>query len=300
MSDVIKIRARTPFSSLVAGTARALGIYLAVAGTAFLIFVSAYPLGLVGAYPTPPAAAIEGPLGFDEEVGDVEDLYRRPDEPMQRYLARLTKTVAGGMVHYWTESDSWAATDTPYTRISAFDNYLLWMLSFHPEYQQNLQNYEFVTPRKALDRGYGFCSQVSKIVYSVLADQGIDATIYTAPSHTVVQSNGYVLDADYGVFVPHSLAEIRQDPSIIDSYYGQFGSMLNLVKDAYAQPWQPLGTAEGFKDVRAYEAKFEHLKWVPPLMLLVLGMLLFGGGTLLRRREKKVASVSRPISGALS
>lgn len=300
MTDTINIRARTPFSSLLAGPARSLGIVLAAVGVVFLIFVSAYPLGLVSAYPAPPAAAIEGPLGLEQQVGDVEDLYRRPDEPMQSYLARLTKTVAGGMVHYWTEKDSWAATDTRYTGISAFDNYLLWMLSFRPEYQQNLQNYEFVTPRKALDRGYGFCSQVSKVVYSVLADQGIDATIYATRSHTVVQSNGYILDPDFGVFVPHSLAEIQQDPSIILPYYARFGSMLDLVKDAYAQSWQPLGTAEGFSDVRAYEEKFERLKWAPPFMLLALGMLLVAGSRLLGRRAKNPRPLSPPISGAPS
>ncbi|MDX8455992.1 hypothetical protein RFM98_24985 [Mesorhizobium sp. VK9D] len=298
MSDAIKIRYRTPRPGLISGLARSLGILLAGIGTAFLFFVSAYPLGLVSAYPAPPAAATEGPLGFGQDIGNIQDLYRGPDEPMQAYLDRLTKAVAGGMVHYWTEGDSWAATDTRYTRISVFDNYLLWMLSFRPEYRENLQNYEFATPRKALDRGYGFCSQVSKIVYSILADQGIEATIYAAPAHTVVQSNGYVLDPDYGVFVPQSLAEIQQDPSIIDSYYAQFGTMLPLLKEAYAQSWQPLGTPEGYNGLRAYEAKFERLKWAPPLMLLAVGMLLVTGGMVLRLREDKAQSVPPPISGA--
>lgn len=265
---------------------RILGVLSAGVGTAFLFFVSAYPLGLVSAYPAPPASAIEGPLGFAQKVGSVEDLYRRQSEPMQAYLERLTTAVAGGMVHYWTEGDRWAAADVPYTRIGAFDNYLLWMLSFRPEYRENLRNYEFVTPRKALDRGYGFCSQVSKIVYSVLADQGIEATIYSAPEHTVVESNGNILDSDYGVFVPHSLEDVQQDPSIIDTYYAQFGPMLPLLRRAYGQAWQPLGTAKDFNDVRAYEAKFERLKWVPPLALLAAGVLLAAIGMVLRHHER--------------
>ncbi|TPI35059.1 hypothetical protein FJW08_00690 [Mesorhizobium sp. B3-2-1] len=286
MSDAIKIRDRRQWLSLIAALLRILGVFSAGVGTAFLFFVSAYPLGLVSAYPAPPASAIEGPLGFAQKVGSVEDLYRRQSEPMQAYLERLTTAVAGGMVHYWTEGDRWAAADVPYTRIGAFDNYLLWMLSFRPEYRENLQNYEFVTPRKALDRGYGFCSQVSKIVYSVLADQGIEATIYSAPEHTVVESNGNILDSDYGVFVPHSLEDVQQDPSIIDTYYAQFGPMLPLLRRAYGQAWQPLGTAEDFNDVRAYEAKFECLKWVPPLALLAIGVLLAAIGMVLRHRER--------------
>ncbi|MDX8502176.1 hypothetical protein RFM99_27650 [Mesorhizobium sp. VK4C] len=293
MNDAIEIRDRKPRLTLIAALTRSLGLFSAGAGTAFLFFVSAYPLGLISAYPAPPAAATDGPLGFEQKVGDVGDLYRGPDEPMQAYLDRLTKAVAGGMVHYWTEGDRWTTADTRYTRIGVFDNYLLWTLSFRPEYRENLQNYEFVTPRKALDRGYGFCSQVSKIVYSVLADQGIEAAIYSAPEHTVVESNGNILDSDYGVFIPHSLAEIQQDPSIIDSYYAQFGSMLPLLRQAYGESWQPLGTAEGFNEVRAYEAKFERLKWVPPLMLLALGILLAAGGTLLQRREESARLASR-------
>lgn len=285
MNDVMEIRDRRLPLNLFAALLRSAGLFLTGVGTAFLLFVSAYPLGLVSAYPAPPAEAIEGPLGFEQGVGDVEDLYRGAGEPMAAYLDRLTKAVAGGVVHYWTEGDSWTTADTRYTRISVFDNYLLWMLSFQSQYQDSLQNYEFVTPRKALDRGYGFCSQVSKIVYSILVDQGIDATIYSVPAHTVVESNGNVLDSDYGVFVPHSLIEIQQDPSIIDSYYAQFGSMLPLLKKAYGQSWQQLGTADDFNNVRAYEAKFEQWKWAPPIMLLATGVFLAAAGMVLQRRE---------------
>ncbi|TGP22977.1 MULTISPECIES: hypothetical protein [unclassified Mesorhizobium] len=253
-----------------------LGLWLVGAGAAFLLFVAAYPLGLVSAYPAPPMTAIEGPLGFAQKIGDLEDLYRDPNEPMQIYLDRLTKAVAGGMVHYWTEGDSWAATDARYTRISAFDNYLIWILGLVPEYREGFQNYEFLTPRKALDRGYGFCSQVSKIVYSILTEQGIDATIYSAEQHTIVEANGNVLDSDYGVFIPYSLAAVEKYPSLIDSYYADYGSALPLLHKAYSQPWHPLGTTEGFRNVLAYEAMFERLKWLPPFMLLAIGLLSVG------------------------
>ncbi|TIS14119.1 MAG: hypothetical protein E5X07_37825 [Mesorhizobium sp.] len=72
---------------------------------------------------------------------------------------------------------------------------------------------------------------------------------------------------------------------MIDPYYAQFGSMLPLLHKAYGQPWQPLGTSQGFKDVRDYEAKFERLKWFPPLMLMATGILFVAFGALLRRRE---------------
>ena len=151
-------------SSIPARLLQSFGFFLVGIGAAFLLFVAAYPLGLISAYPVPPTAAIEGPLGFERKIEDLDVLYRAPDEPMQDYLRRLTTTVAGGMVHYWTEGDSWAPTDTIYTQVSIFDNYLLWILSFLPQYRKNFRNYEFVEPQKALDRGYGFRFQVSKIV----------------------------------------------------------------------------------------------------------------------------------------
>ena len=137
-------------SSIPARLLQSFGFFLVGIGAAFLLFVAAYPLGLISAYPVPPTAAIEGPLGFERKIEDLDVLYRAPDEPMQDYLRRLTTTVAGGMVHYWTEGDSWAPTDTIYTQVGIFDNYLLWILSFLPQYRKNFQNYEFVEPQKAL------------------------------------------------------------------------------------------------------------------------------------------------------
>ncbi|MER9457485.1 MULTISPECIES: hypothetical protein [unclassified Mesorhizobium] len=300
MNDAFEIRYQKLRPSLTAALLCSFGFFSAGVGAAFLLFVSAYPLGLISAYPAPPAEATEGPLGFQQKVVDVDDLYRATDEPMQAYLERLTKAVAGGMVHYWTVGDSWAATDTSYTRISVFDNYLLWMLSFRPQYRETLQNYEFVTPRKGLARGYGFCSQVSKIVYSILADQGIEATIYSVPQHTVVVSNGNILDSDYGVFVPRSLEDVQREPSIIDTYYAQFAPMLPLLKTAYGGAWQPAGTIEDLDGVRAYEAKFERLKWAPPLALLATGMVLATFGMMLRHREGRSPSAARQAGADLA
>ncbi|RUW28058.1 hypothetical protein EN858_01070 [Mesorhizobium sp. M4B.F.Ca.ET.215.01.1.1] len=259
---------------------QSLGLCLIGLGTVFLLFVAAYPLGLVQAYPTPPVEAIEGPLGFEKKIGDLNGLYRGPNEPRQVYLERLTKAVAGGVVHYWTEGDRWTDTDARYTKISVFDNYVIWLLGWLPAYHDSFQNYEFLTPRKALDRGYGFCSQVSKIVYSILTEQGIPATIYSAEQHTIVEVDGNVLDSDYGVLVPYPLALVEKDPSIVDSYYSDYEDMLPLLHGAYGQPWHRLGTPEGFQSARSYETILERLKWLPPVILLLIGVLLATGGLL--------------------
>jgi len=281
--------------SALSTAAKWLGLAAIGAGTALLLFVAAYPLGLVRAYPAPPPAMVDGPLGLDHRIADLRTLYRRDSEPMAPYLERLTKTTAAGMVHYWTAGESWTDADTPYTRISAYDNYLLWLQILLPGHRSDLQNYEFMTPVMILGRGYGFCSQVSKLLYSILRDQGIDSVIYSNPFHTVVEAEGYVLDADYGVFVPHSLVWLRQDPKRIASYYAEYAAYPDWIpslQHAYAAPWHVLGTAQGYASLRAYEARFQRLKWMPPLLGIAGGLMLLACSALLRQRARSAVPVA--------
>jgi len=254
-------------------------------GAALLVLLAAAPLGLLRAYPSPPEEAIDGPLGLDRKITDLRSLDRNAGEPMEAYLRRLTTSVAAGMVHYWSRGDTWSEADSPYTEISIYDNYLLWLQMLLLKDRQHFRNYEFMTPAKAIDRGYGFCSQVSKTIYSILRDQHIDSVIYSNPAHTVVEADGNILDADYGVFIPHSIAWVQQTPAAIDTYYADYGLMIPLIRQAYAQPWHLLGTAAEFDNVRKYEARFERLKWLPPLFAIILGLAAVAVAARLRRRE---------------
>lgn len=129
-------------------------------GIVFLAFVAASPLGIVRAYPLPPKAAINGPLGTTRPITNVASLYRRADEPEAAYLECLTHDVADGITHYWTKGDTWTPSDSRYTGISPWDNYLLWLQGFLPRYA-NLRNYEFAIPSKAIRRGYEFFARGS-------------------------------------------------------------------------------------------------------------------------------------------
>src|SRR5215469_14883370 len=63
--------------SALSTAAKWLGLAAIGAGTALLLFVAAYPLGLVRAYPAPPPAMVDGPLGLDHRIADLRTLYRR-------------------------------------------------------------------------------------------------------------------------------------------------------------------------------------------------------------------------------
>lgn len=271
------------------------GVGATAFGVMLLLFVAAYPLGLVRAYPAPPSFAVDGRLGLQKRITDPKSLDRGPGEDLTGYLSRLTESVAVGMTHYWTGGDAWSEADIPYTAISVYDNYLLWLQGLLPAYRDNLRNYEFLTPAKAIARGYGFCSQVSKLVYSILREQGIDSQILSNPLHTVVEADGSVLDPDYGVFIPHSMAWIRAHPAALDGYYAAFPMDLASLRQAYAQEWHPLGSAAAFDQVRRYEARFDRLKWLPPAAITLFGVsLLLLGAWLGRWRRSSILPGPRP------
>lgn len=140
-------------------------------------------------------------------------------------------------------------------------------------------NYEFVSPKIAWRRDYGFCSQVSKIVYSILRDQGYDATIMQHANQVVVEADGNVLDADYGVFIPHSLKYIQSRPETLDVYYGQdFASALPQLRSIYAAGWTESADKKAFDYMRAFEASARNWEWAPMLLALWLSLAVLDAG----------------------
>jgi hypothetical protein len=254
-------------------TLRNIAIGLVASGSVSLALIAANPLGLVRAYPMPPEEFVKGPFGVTEPIKSVESLYRRPSEPEATYFERLTKTVAAGIVHYWSAADTWAPADEPYTRVSPWDNYLLWLHPLLPAYE-HFRAYEFITPEHAIRRGYGFCSQVSRIVYSVLADQGIKSEVLSNPQHVIVEANGQILDADYGIYIPHSTAWMQAHPDMVKSYYRDFDGMAPLLTDIYKSGWEEGGPESLFAYMRRYEQRMDMLKWVPPFTMLAAGLAL--------------------------
>src|SRR5258708_25153448 len=76
-------------------------------GAALLVLLTASPLGLLRAYPAPPEAAVDDPLGLDRKITDLQSLDRNAGEPMEAYLRRLPTSLAGGLRHYVSMCDTW-------------------------------------------------------------------------------------------------------------------------------------------------------------------------------------------------
>lgn len=154
-----------------------------------------------------------------------KSIRRRAGEAAEEFADRLTQVVSDATAHSWGEG-----VRTRFNlRVPFWENYILWLAGeISPRYRM----YTFADPRKALERGVGLCSQVSLILVSLLREEGIDARIVQLDGHTlataqVVPGKWHMLDADYGVVIPHSLAEIEKDPEMTRPYYSAAMARLN-------------------------------------------------------------------------
>jgi len=259
-----------------------------IVGILFLAFVSANPLGLVSAYPPlPDWASNDRPWGPIKPIQKVKNQYKKQEETQTEYYARLANRLFTGLGRFWSvDIAGWQPSDAAYTRVSPWDNYLLWAYSYLPGHE-HFSQYEFAIPEKVINRGYGYCSQVARMVYYILRDQGMEATILSHPNHVLVRVKEGLIDANYGVFVPHSTEELKNNPALIDQYYTRIPDELDAVHKIFQGEWTiPDNHDELFAYMYRLEMAARIGKWVPPVLLIVLGLSLLVAGCFEIRNDK--------------
>lgn len=219
----------------------------------------------------PPYVAAQGKqvISLDEfrEVAESDTTDRAA------YVTRLTMTLHAGMVH--SDADYPDALHHFEYTIPAQENYLLWLYQFRGD---KFDRWMFNDPYKAFEKGYGLCSDYAMILVAVLRERGISARIVEMREHVVAEAEiapgaWWVLDADYGVVVPHSVSEIENNPAIIAAYYGE---------DAAGVMASYLSTdklyANSATEYRSGTYLIERLSygaiWLLPILLLVAGVLI--------------------------
>jgi hypothetical protein len=115
-----------------------------------------------------------------------------------------------------------SATDAGFRlQVPIWENYLLWLAGeLRPDYRL----YAFADPLKAIERGAGMCDQVSSALTALLRQRDFDARVVQLNGHTVVTVEvdpgvWHVLDADFNVVIPRSIAQIQADPGMVRPYY---------------------------------------------------------------------------------
>ena len=230
-----------------------------------------------------------------------------PAESRAAYAHRLTDVIAQSVMHYWYERDRRRFR----LQVPIWENYLLWLAGeLRPDYRL----YAFADPLKAIERGAGMCDQVSSALIALLRQRDFDARVVQLNGHTVVTAEvdpgvWHVLDADFNVVIPRSIAQIQADPGMVRPYYqsafaridpnsGKFSPDLFVsyyATDSYIGD-AGANAALGERRIR-FEAMAYWLKWRLPLMLLVVALISAGLRIWLRGRGAPVAA-GRPWSEA--
>lgn len=154
----------------------------------------------------------------------LDQLKRLEGESNIDFAVRINKVVNRGFIHYWKKK----GIEKYHERVPLWENYLLYAASYiNP---QRYEMYEFSNYKKNLERGVGLCSTHSTVVKGILLDNGIKAELLDVGGHHVVvraelnDTATYMLDPDYGIFVPHDTAAITANPELVREPYRELAT----------------------------------------------------------------------------
>jgi len=200
-----------------------------------------------------------------------KQLVRKEGESDKDFALRVNDVVSKSMSHYFKNEGKKKYN----LRVPLRENYILFIVnSFKKD-----NRYEFKNYKKGLERGVGLCSSHSIVVKGVLLDHGIEAHLWDIAGHVVVRARvsedeWYILDPDYGLYVPHDIAEIEADPEITRPSYA---CLADLYKPDYDDPYTTDKIVELYgkegNHIYTYDARFENFSyiaiWVLPFLLML-------------------------------
>jgi len=217
-----------------------------------------------------------------------------PDESER--VTHLTKIVHDATAHLWFDEfpfDQPNVVDDLYMRIPWWENWILYALGrlYPGEYGM----YEFEDPNRALERGFGYCSQVSFILHRLLHRQGIDAEVISFPRHVVVEAHladrSILADPDFGLTLPGGVVWASANTSEVAALYsehvhanGWSRSDADTLGEFVANIFAKNEAQVYGRDSRAQkEERFYQLKWWIPFCLVGLPAILFKISAIRRR-----------------
>jgi len=171
------------------------------------------------------------------------------------------------------------------------ENYILNLLQYvAPSYK----NYEYIDHERALERGYGICTQYSNALFDILEDEGFRRKVIQVPGHTLVEATTrggkiMTLDANYGVVMPFSWEEIAEEPSIVRPYYSGLEpatrpnaelsnrEVADLIERVLSEDPISILADRATPRTSIIEPIAYFLKWALPIGLLLLALVLHRG-----------------------
>lgn len=170
-----------------------------------------------------PALQSDSGTYFENDItlneSELSDSVQRIDgESESEYAIRVTHVVNNGIAHTWDDQD----ISRYNLRVPIWENYLLYGLSYvYPKFYEKYRYDYFAS--KGMERGVGWCAQHATIVRNLLQREGIEAHLVGLKGHVVTMAfldgQWYILDADYGVVIPHPLSTVENNKSLVREYY---------------------------------------------------------------------------------
>lgn len=208
-----------------------------------------------------------------------KQLVRKENESNKDFAVRINKVVNDGFAHYWKKE----GIEKYHMRVPIWENYLLYAASFiNPA---RYERYEFTDYKKDLERGVGLCSSHSIVVKGVLLDNGIKAELMDVGGHHVVvraelsDTSAYILDPDFGYYIPYDTAAISADPALAREAYKNMASLYYPeAKDPYTTDLMVdiFGKKKYVYTVYNWFEGFSYyVIWILPVLLMVPFLISF-------------------------
>ena len=204
---------------------------------------------------------------------------RKENETDKDFAVRVNMLVNHSMAHYWRDE----GMKKHNIRVPVWENYILNLYRFvKPDFYRK---YEFRNYKKAIERGVGICSQPSRALKGILNDNGIEAEIYDLAGHVIVpvkfkDGTGYVMDPDYGRYVPYDIEAIEANPELVRETYSDQNDVYashvteHKVTDDIVDMYEKAGNHVYYMDI-SFE-NFSYIAiWIIPLLLMFHFVLTF-------------------------
>jgi hypothetical protein len=236
---------------------------------------------------------------------DAWDIIQNTCVGRKQYIINVNSAVDRSVTHYWGEKDvvingvlgraqDPEGIERYHLHVPIQENYILFVVGYL--IPDNFNKYIFTDYRKGLDRGVCGCSQSAIILNGVLQSKNIESHLILTPQHSVVDAlvdpetnEWWVLDPDYGVVIPHSLDELKENPDLVRSYYSE-KIYNNATVDSLVVPYknvQNIRVFSGISEYSRYLYPFEKLSylliWIIPLCLIFPFTI-----TILQNMKKKI------------
>jgi hypothetical protein len=197
--------------------------------------------------------------------------HRGKNESDKNFALRVNKLINRTMAHYWKDD----GIKKYHMQVPLWENYILSL----KQWISGDIKYEFRNYRKVMERGVGICSQPCIALKYLLKDNNIKADLWDLKGHVVVEakfkdSTNYVLDPDYGQYVPHGMTEIKENPELVrESYKNQDNVYADHVKehkhtDDIVNLYEKDGNHIYYMDKNFEDFSYIAI-WILPLLLML-------------------------------